>query len=602
MATTNFTSGTVIASDWLNDVDEKIYQGTIATGSTTRRTLENRAADVINVKDFGAVGDGVTDDTVAIQAALTAATGKGLYFPPASYKISAELNVSANTYVFAKNSTAVLTQVTSGQNAFTLLGNNISIDGLHIVGPNVGSGSAIRGDSRTNPIICNCVIQSWLYGVQLRGCKNAQVEDNRFYGGTYDSGSSSDIFIYGSSGSPSNRVIISRNFCLSNNDNGISVDTNSGDREVIISNNLIYPLDTDGVTALADANNRKRYGIVVGYNGGTSTRAVVSGNLLRDIPYSGIYIQAATMPSGDVSVIGNVVTHCGFGTLYPTDASLRAGIFMVGGGGDVISGNVVVDCETSGIKIAPDFIYSSTNQPRATVSGNTVARTTGKGIFLTNKPHGYLVANNRVINSTDYNIYFETTTSDGGNCSFIGNHIDSNTTNKGGIIVANISGGYPCFVQGNTISGSDNTTNDEFNSGVWFNGEVHVTGNLINKFHRGINCATTLSARTIDLKCSSNTIKNCVYGIYSPGDGPWLVDNNTFKSVTTSTFGAAYQGILFQSGTLNVIHTVGNAAPTTGTWAQGDHVVRQTQAAGAAKGWFCTVAGTSGTWVSEGNL
>jgi hypothetical protein len=44
------------------------------------------------------------------------------------------------------------------------------------------------------------------------------------------------------------------------------------------------------------------------------------------------------------------------------------------------------------------------------------------------------------------------------------------------------------------------------------------------------------------------------------------------------------------------------AAPTTGTWKRGDHVFNSAPSVGAAKGWICTVAGTPGTWVSEGNL
>jgi hypothetical protein len=70
---------------------------------TATRTTGDRATDIVNVKDFGAQGDGVTDDTVAIQAAITAAFGpssaangeanklrnKELYFPGGKYMVNA---------------------------------------------------------------------------------------------------------------------------------------------------------------------------------------------------------------------------------------------------------------------------------------------------------------------------------------------------------------------------------------------------------------------------------------------------------------------------------------------------------------------------------
>lgn len=45
-----------------------------------------------------------------------------------------------------------------------------------------------------------------------------------------------------------------------------------------------------------------------------------------------------------------------------------------------------------------------------------------------------------------------------------------------------------------------------------------------------------------------------------------------------------------------------NAAPVAGTWKVGDRTIQYTPTVGQPKSWVCTVAGTPGTWVSEGNL
>lgn len=58
-------------------------------GTDVARTLGERFADVINVKDFGAVGDGETDDTVAIQEAVT--KGGTVFFPAGRYIVSAPI-------------------------------------------------------------------------------------------------------------------------------------------------------------------------------------------------------------------------------------------------------------------------------------------------------------------------------------------------------------------------------------------------------------------------------------------------------------------------------------------------------------------------------
>ncbi|MGQ9370418.1 glycosyl hydrolase family 28-related protein [Azospirillum sp. ST 5-10] len=58
-----------------------------ATGSAAARSLADRFAERVNVKDFGATGDGTTDDTAAIRAAI--AVGGHVYFPAGRYLVGA---------------------------------------------------------------------------------------------------------------------------------------------------------------------------------------------------------------------------------------------------------------------------------------------------------------------------------------------------------------------------------------------------------------------------------------------------------------------------------------------------------------------------------
>lgn len=72
----------------------------------------------LNVKAFGAVGDGVADDTPAIQAAMDAvAVGGTVYLPAGTYKITDHVRFPSNATIAGAGTATLLSQVTANKAA-----------------------------------------------------------------------------------------------------------------------------------------------------------------------------------------------------------------------------------------------------------------------------------------------------------------------------------------------------------------------------------------------------------------------------------------------------------------------------------------------------
>ncbi|HDY90348.1 MAG TPA: hypothetical protein ENH82_19795 [bacterium] len=63
-----------------------------------------------NVKAFGAVGDGKTDDSAAIQKALVSDCGT-VFFPKGTYRVTQQLTVPRNIHIVAYKKKKILMKI-----------------------------------------------------------------------------------------------------------------------------------------------------------------------------------------------------------------------------------------------------------------------------------------------------------------------------------------------------------------------------------------------------------------------------------------------------------------------------------------------------------
>jgi len=347
---------------------------------------------VLNVKWFGAVGDGTTNDHAAIQSAINTAPARGvvnLAPPPQFYRIAAALTLDKALTLMGEHSE--IRQVTPNTPLLRVRASDVTIRRLELVGPQFTTPSPTEGEraidaqgpSAASPIVnlrvVDNIIRSFgFYGIFLWHVTDFEVSGNRV----------ADIWYAGVAGLSVTRGLISGNIVTnivgSPNAYGIalsryetdSLATEPRSSDVLVSGNIVRSvpnwvgLDTHGGQRLTFCGNlvtETKLGIGIGSADGDNqvTRfapldVVVADNILDSGKTNGTagYGIAFTGAPGVLGaprqkatgvISGNVIR--GYGD---SSNDISGAIYIHNTEGLVISGNTLIEPSPIGIQVYDD--------------------------------------------------------------------------------------------------------------------------------------------------------------------------------------------------------------------------------------------------------
>lgn len=180
---------------------------------TASGTEINTGGVWVNVKDFGAKGDGVTDDSSAIQSALDSikTTGGTIFFPAGTYLVGSILYFYANQKIIGDNATL---KKTGSINAILTSAGDTSITGYSGVHDCLFEGLTFDGNGGTITLLSFCHAQRMTirkcvfknsvsyHHLEINSTKYALVEDCSFDASTKTASTGETIQIdgFGASG------------------------------------------------------------------------------------------------------------------------------------------------------------------------------------------------------------------------------------------------------------------------------------------------------------------------------------------------------------------------------------------------------------------
>lgn len=406
---------------------------------------------IISVKSYGAKGDGVADDTVTVQAAITAAVANGnheLYFPHGSYKLGTLTGYSTLTFigdnvtmtgtVYTVNSfsshladyaslvinvkypptgytAAKVDGITDDTNAVNAIINYISTNGGGICYIPKGTCMTSGLTLKSNVSIIGC-------GKGISVLKLIAASSN-FTCGIYTAASTVNIKV----------ADITLDGNKSNNPGTAQIGFNSNITNLFLDNVEIKSFTSNGFTGAAAVNNRitncdihdnASTGIFIGSAGTTASNVFIYGNKIEYNGSHGILAgNTSTTIATDVKIESNFVNY--------------NGTSVAGGGGIwVVTGASSVQIINNTCKLNNGDNIGIAGASNVQVSGNEAAKAIGpiidrnnSGIAISAGSVNIIVTSNNCWENTAAGIIVRGTSI---NITISNNHCRNNSQNVAG--------------------------------------------------------------------------------------------------------------------------------------------------------------------------
>lgn len=136
------------------------------TGAVTR-SFTDKAREVASVKDYGAVGNGIANDTNAFINAI-AANG-AVFVPPGTYLITQTLEIGSNKLLYGAGKTSILKTSGSTFDTLALIGSYATVSDLTIDGGDTGIILYGKTAPCVQNIVQNVAIRNVNIGIEIDG-------------------------------------------------------------------------------------------------------------------------------------------------------------------------------------------------------------------------------------------------------------------------------------------------------------------------------------------------------------------------------------------------------------------------------------------------